>query len=179
MEALINFFDHLVTSGGVSGLWLASCLGIAGVGALFFYVTKSIMMLSTYFKAPATQATKADLDLIKDYLNENNKYLIKGLEDGNIRMRGIEEANSNVIELSRKIENEIEKVNNLIDNLKDMQDEDLRTSTNAARDLGTLVNDSRSRFVEVTRQVQQVQVDLASLTGTIIGMGSGQRTRLK
>jgi hypothetical protein len=178
MEALLKFLDTLVTSGGVSGVWLAACLGIGGLGVLFFYIVKSIMLLSTYFKTPDSNVSKQDIQTVKNALQDDNKYVLKLLEGVLDRLKAIEQGNDQVVEINRQLENEIIKVNALVDRINDMQDEDLKASNSIKENLSSFVIDSKAQHFEVTRQVQVLQVDLASLTGTIIGLNS-QRSRLK
>jgi septal ring factor EnvC (AmiA/AmiB activator) len=178
MDQLIKFLDHIVTSGGVSGVWLSGFIAIGGLGVLFFYVAKSVTLLSSHFKQPPNGVTKDELSAVKASLQDDNKYILKILTDFTAHLKSIEDSNTNVIELNHRLENEMEKVTKLTDDIKDLQDEEAKTNTVLQRDLSSLVSDSRSQYIEVTRQVQSLHVDLSALHGLIVGLNT-QRSRLK
>lgn len=186
MEALLKFIEELVTVHGVSGTWISACLGVAALGVSIFYIIKSIMLLQGHMKQPADIVVKSDLVVLKTALQDDNKYILKLLEGVHDKLRrevyerllNIENANEQLVEISRQLESEIEKTKEISDSIKDMQDEDLKTSANILHDVDALVRDSKIQNQEISRQVQALQVDLAALHGTLIGLNT-QRTRLK
>lgn len=186
MEALLKFIEDMINSQGISGIWISACFGIAGLGVSIFYIIKSIMILQTQLKPSTDTATKPDLATLKATLQEDNKYILKLLEGVHDRLRrevferllNIENANEHLLVISRELESEIEKANTISENVKDMQDQDLKTTTAILHDVDSLVRDSKIQHQEISRQVQALQVDLASLHGTLIGLNT-QRTRLK
>lgn len=178
MGDLLKFLDDLVKSGGVSGNWIAACLGIAGVGFLFYYIVKSITILVAYFKPSSNSVSKEELASMKVALQDDNKYVLKLLSDVHDKLKAIEQTNSQVIEINRQLENELDKVSKLSDDIRELQTDEGKATTTIQRDLSSLVSDSKAQYTEITRQVQSLQKDLASLHGTIIGL-STQRSRLK
>jgi phage shock protein A len=177
MDGLLKFLEDLI-SAGVPKSWIAVCMGIAGLGFMFYYMVKSITLLTSYFKQPTTSATKEELEKVKTTLLDDNKYILKILGDVDDRLKSIETSNDQVIEINRQLENELEKVSKLSDDIHDLQEEELKSSSVIQRDLTILVSDSKAQYSEITRQVQALQKDLASLHGTIIGLNT-QRSRLK
>lgn len=178
MDELFKFLDDLLNTSGIPKSWVIACIVVAGVGFLFYYMVKSVMLLTSFFKEPSKSATKDELDTVKTTLLEDNKRIFKILDTVDDRLKSIETGNDHVIAINKKLEDELEKVGKLSDDLHDLQEEDLQSSSNIQRDLTMLVTDSKAQYSEITRQVQALQKDLASLHGTIIGLNT-QRTRLK
>jgi hypothetical protein len=186
METLVKFLGDLLNTPGVSGTWITACLGVASVGVLVFYIIKSIILLQSHTKVPDGIAMKDDVTSARDTLQDDNKYVLKILEGINERIKrdvyerliSLEDANDNLLEICRQLEAEMVKVQLLAQQLKTMQDEESKTSTEILHDVNGLVSDSRAQHSELARQVQALQVDLASLHGTLIGLNT-QRSRLK
>jgi hypothetical protein len=186
MESLLKFIENLVSTYGVSGGWLAACFGVVSVGVSIFYIIKGILLLQEKFKQPSDGASKDDLEELKRSLQDDNKYILKLLEGVHERLKrdvfdrlvSIETSHEHLREISRQLEAEIEKVGTISDQIKDMQDEDLKTSATILHDVDALVVDTKIQYQELQRQVNALQVDLASLHGTLIGMNT-QRSRLK
>jgi chromosome segregation ATPase len=178
MEFILQFFDDLVTSGGVSKWWLSACVGIASMGILIFYLVKTVTHLNKYLKSPENTIAKEEIEHIKTTIQNENSAIFKILDDVRERIKHLEITGENAVELNRQIENEIGKINEIAATLDRVQDEEAKQASVARHDLNTLVTDSRAQYLEVSRQIQALQKDLASLQGTIIGM-STQRSRLK
>jgi len=186
MEALVKFLSDLINTQGVSGTWISVCLGVSSIGVLVFYIIKSIMLLQSHSKVPDGLAMKEDVNSVKVVLQDDNKYILKILEGINERIKrdvyerliSLEDANDNLLEICRQLEAEMVKVQLLAHQLKSMQDEESKASTEILHDVNGLVTDTRVQHSELARQVQALQVDLASLHGTLIGLNT-QRTRLK
>lgn len=186
MEALIKLLDDLVNSYGVSGTWISACLGVAGLGVLVFYMIKSIILLQSHLKPDGDNPSKEDLSWVKAVLQEDHKHILKLLESIDERLKrdvyerlvDIDTSNEHLIEVSRRLEAEMEKVNAIAKHIKDMQEDDVRMSTSVLHDVDALVADTKSQGQELSRHVQALQVDLAALHGTLIGLNT-QRSRLK
>lgn len=186
MEALVKFLSDLITTHGVSGTWITIFLGVAAVGVSVFYIIKSIILLQDHSKVPVGIVSKDDLALVKDALQDDNKYILKILEgigerikhDVYDRLIQLENANDNLLDIIRQLEQEMVKVQLIANQLKSMQEEELKATTEILHDVDGLVSDTRAQNIELVRQVQALQVDLASLHGTLIGLNT-QRTRLK
>jgi hypothetical protein len=178
MEFLLNFFDDLVTAGGVSKAWLTACLVIAAFGVFFYYAIKGVTAINSYLKSPEHTISKQEIESIKTAIQNENRAIFKILDDVRDRVKNLEVSGEQALELHRQLENEVQKIEGVVDEIKETQAEDIIASVGARRDLTALVQDSKAQYIEVARQVQGLQKDLASLQGTIIGMGT-QRTRLK
>lgn len=178
MEALLKFLENLVSSGNVSGIWLGACVGVASLGGLVFYGAKGINLLMPHFKMLQNRVSKEDIKDIKDSARDDNKNVLKLLDDVSSRLKVLDQSSGSVIELSKQLESEIEKVANLTNEVKFMQANEASTNLALQKDLNNLMSDSRAQYVEISRQIQALQVDLASLHGTLLGLSS-HRNRLK
>jgi predicted nuclease with TOPRIM domain len=182
MESIIKFLDDLITRGVISGTWITIILGIAGLGILFYYVTKGIILLFSHYKSHSditnTEISKEELISMKISLLEDNKYILKLLDEVNDKLKTIESNGENAVELNKQLEGEISRVSKQIGDIEDSQEDEAKYYISIQRDLSVLVCDSKTQYAELVRQIQAVQKDLASLHGTIIGMNT-QRARLK
>lgn len=178
MEVLLKFLDDLVTSGGVSKHWLAGCLAVAAIGVLVYYMVKAVTHLNSYLKSPENSVSKEEIENIKHTIRSENQAIFKILDDVRERVKSLEISGEAAMEVHRKIEVEIDKLNDLTQRIDKVQEDEAKEAAAARHDLSTVVEDSKERYMEVTRQIQGLQKDLASLQGTIIGL-STQRSRLK
>jgi len=176
-DLILQFFDDLV-AGGVSKYWIYGCLFLAGAGIFLYYFIKTTSYLATYFKKSENVISKEEIDSFKQSLQGDNKALFQILDDVRDRIKNLETSGNHTIELNRQLDNELSKISVMVDTIKDSQASDFKDSTESRRDLTSLVSDSKAQYLEITRQVQALQKDLASLHGTIIGI-STQRSRLK
>lgn len=187
MDSLINFLDHLVASGDLSSTWIAVCLAVAGCGVLLFYLSKSLSLLVGIVKQyPSATSTQPDqASSIKTIIQDENKYVLKVIadfsDDFGETAKAISTQDADILDSLRDVESEIQKLAYLVATIKDNQAEEIRVHSDLHKDLNVLVaemSESTSKYNEMARQIQTIQVDIASLHGTIIGLNT-QRARLK
>jgi SMC interacting uncharacterized protein involved in chromosome segregation len=178
MEAIIKIIEELVNSGKVNGFFLTAMFAMAGVGVAVFYVGKFIFYVQNHFNNKEETQSKELTDELKATLQKDHQYLLKLLEDIDDRLKTIEAKGEHGLALGKELENELSRLKDLMEDVKTVQTANDKAIDGVERDIDSLVTDSKEQYAEITRQVQSLQKDLASLHGTIIGLNT-QRSRLK
>lgn len=177
-EFISNFIGEIVKTGLINKIFVTVLLTIAASGIAFFYLGKLGIFLYEYFKKEEESNSQKAFDELRNILQKDQIYLVNSLEDVKEKLRLIEDKSEQGINLGKDIEHGVDKLTRVVDFINNSQIDLEKAAQLLEKDINGLTSDSKEQYAEISRHVQSLQKDLASLHGTIIGLNT-QRPRLK
>lgn len=176
MDTLIKYFLDLATHGGIIGI-LFTVLGtvflVTWVGIKIYMFIKDLVASHNVDKL-----TKTDIKNLQDHIDAETQRLSDAVSDLDGELTTLKSTGDAIIRYETKISDDLARMMKVLDDIVDGHAEDVKSFISLQKDIGLLTNDFKTHQVEISRQFQEIQKDIASLNGTLIGMTTN-RQRLK
>lgn len=170
MGDLLKAFSNIAQSGSVSDLILVLLVFVGLLGVCAFYITKLII----FIKKDLKDSDQKDKNVTKEDLNN----IVDELRDIRSKLEVVCSTGEIVVRLETRLTDEIERLLNVLEKLREEHSDDMKTLLPLQKDIENISDDAKAQHMEINRQIQQVQRDLAALQGTIIGLNT-QRTSIR
>lgn len=184
MESLIKLIAGMSEAGQFGSSFIV-LLFFVGVGfGIYLSITKIAVWAKllgfTTGSAASTPSTQENiigaLNKAADKSDIQAKENAKELE---LQLDKMSESVAKLLHYNSNMHDNVDKMKASIEELRQRGTGDQQVLFSLRRELESITTDSKSQYVEINRQFQQIQRDIATLHGTFLAMNSSDRTKLK
>lgn len=185
MESVIKLIADMSQAGEFGSLFFV-LLFFVGVGfGVYLTITKASVWVKAIGLGGASTPAMSNIAMQENILAAINKANDKTEDQAKddtkeleLKLEKMSEYIAKLLHYNSNMHDNMDRVKSALEEFRQKNNTDHQLLYSLQRDIESITSDSKSQYIELNRQIQQMQRDVVQLHGTILLSGS-DRTKLK